>query len=232
MTRTRGTSRSQGRGPARGIVLAWPEQNRLCGQMLGRVPGAAPVLTDGVVTLRAHQPEDADPITEPCNDPDSLRFTTVPRPYGWAEAQDFLDVVGRAWRETSPTSTRCWAISAPGPAGEPAFAGSIDYRPSGQGTAEVGYGLHPAFRGRGLASRALMLVLDHAFGEGTEVMHWRAVVGNWASRKTAWRCGFRVEGTVRGLCPQPGGPPQDGWIGSLLCGDARQPCEPWPEELY
>ena len=30
-------------------------------------------------------------------------------------------------------------------------------------------------------------------------MHWRAYVGNWASRRTAWRCGFRVEGTVRQL---------------------------------
>jgi RimJ/RimL family protein N-acetyltransferase len=197
--------------------------------MLGRIPGLAPVLTDGAVTLRAHQPEDADPIMEQCNDPDSLRFTTIPRPYGWAEAQDFLDMVSRAWRETSPTSTRAWAISVPGPAGEEAFAGSISYRPSGMGTAEVGYGLHPAFRGHGYAAGALMLVLDQAFGPGgIEVMHWRAAVGNWASRKTAWRCGFRVEGTVRGICPQPGGSPRDGWIGSLRCDDARQPGEPWP----
>ena len=224
-------TRSQGRGPARGVVLAWPERDRLCGQMLGHVPGAAPVLTDGVVTLRAHEPDDADPIMEQCNDPDSRRFTPVPRPYGWAEAQDFLDQASSGWREMSPTSNRFWAISVPGPDGELAFAGSIDYTASGMGTAEVGYGLHPAFRGHGFSARALMLVLDHAFADGIEVMHWRAVVGNWASRKTAWRCGFRVEGTVRGLCPQPDGPPQDGWIGSLRRGDARQPCEPWPGGL-
>ena len=57
--------------------------------------------------------------------------------------------------------------------------------------------------------------------------HWRAVVGNWPSRKAAWRCGFRVEGTVRGLCPLPGGA-QDAWIGSLHRDDPRRPCEPWP----
>lgn len=188
------------------------------------------MLTDGVVTLRAHQPEDADLIMEQCNDPDSMRFLPVPRPYGWAEAQDFLEQASKAWREMSLTSTRLWAISVPGPEGEPAFAGSIDYSRSGMGTAEVGYGLHPAFRGRGLSARALLLVLDHAFGDGIEVMHWRAAVGNWASRKTAWRCGFRIEGTVRGLCPQPGGPSQDGWIGSLRRDDPRQPCEPWLPE--
>jgi RimJ/RimL family protein N-acetyltransferase len=76
--------------------------------------------------------------------------------------------------------------------------------------------------------RALNLVLDYAFGrDGIEVMHWRAVVGNWASRKVAWRCGFRVEGTVRRFCALPGGA-QDAWIGSLHRDDPRRPCEPWP----
>jgi hypothetical protein len=49
----------------------------------------------------------------------------------------------------------------------------------------------------------------------------------WPSRKVAWRCGFRVEGTVRGFCPHPGGA-QDAWIGSSHRDDLRRPCEPWP----
>jgi RimJ/RimL family protein N-acetyltransferase len=76
--------------------------------------------------------------------------------------------------------------------------------------------------------RALNLVLDYDFGDdGIEVMHWRAVVGNWPSRRAAWRAGFRLEGTVRLLCPLPGGA-QDGWIASLHRDDPRHPCEPWP----
>ena len=199
---------------------------RFPGLVPARFPGDVPVLSDGTVTLRPHRAQDAAGIIEQCTDPVSLRFTTVPRPYGPRQAQDFLELIRREWDESSPTSARSWAIGlgeAPGP-----FAGSIYYRPAGAGTAEVGYGLHPAARGRGLMARALNLVLDHAFAEdGIEVMHWRAVVGNWPSRRVAWRCGFRVEGTVRRICPMPGGA-QDGWIGSLLRDDPRRPCEPWP----
>ena len=48
--------------------------------------------------------------------------------------------------------------------------------------------------------------------DGIEVMHWRAYVGNWASRRTAWRCGFRVEGTVRRLL-SANGRRYDAWVG-------------------
>src|SRR6476620_8435019 len=46
-------------------------------------PETPPVtlLTDGVVTLRAHSVDDADAIVEQSSDPESLRWTTVPRPY-------------------------------------------------------------------------------------------------------------------------------------------------------
>ena len=198
------------------------------GEMPRRFPDEVPVLTDGTVRLRAHCPQDAAAIVEQCTDPQSMRFTTVPRPYGRRQARQFLDLVGREWQTSSLTSTRSWAIDLrqlpePGP-----FAGSIDYRPTGAGTAEVGFGLHPKARGRGLTVRALDLVLGYAFGEdGIELMHWRAVVGNWPSRRVAWRCGFRMEGTVRGFCPMPGGA-QDAWIGSLHRDDPRRPCEAWP----
>jgi RimJ/RimL family protein N-acetyltransferase len=193
-----------------------------------RFPDDVPVRTDGTVTLRAHGAEDAARIIEQSADPASLRFTTVPRPYGPQQARDFLDMVRREWEESSPVSARFWAVSPGQPPGPMPFAGTIDYHPTGAGTAEVGYGLHPVARGRGMAVRALNLVLDYAFGDDDiEVMHWRAVVGNWPSRRAAWRVGFRLEGTVRLLCPLPGGA-QDGWIGSLRRGDPRQPCEPWP----
>ncbi|MDT7719059.1 MAG: hypothetical protein QOE94_70 [Mycobacterium sp.] len=61
------------------------------------------------------------------------------------------------------------------------FAGSVDLRFDGIGGAEVGFGL-----------------------PGIEVVYWRAQVGNWASRRVAGRCGFRMEGTVRGLLEQRG----------------------------
>jgi RimJ/RimL family protein N-acetyltransferase len=68
-------------------------------------------------------------------------------------------------------------------------------------------------------SRALRPVLAWGFElPGVEVVQWRAQVGNWASRRVACRCGFRIEGTVPGLLEQRG-ERRDSWIGSLRRGD-------------
>ena len=53
-------------------------------------PDDVPVLTDGVVTLRAHRPEDADGVLEQCTDPVSQRWTTVPVPYSLDDARSFV----------------------------------------------------------------------------------------------------------------------------------------------
>src|SRR3954468_22787279 len=48
---------------------------------------AAPTLTDGSVTLRAHRPEDARGAFEQSRDPSSQRWTTVPVPYSMDDAR-------------------------------------------------------------------------------------------------------------------------------------------------
>ena len=60
-------------------------------------PAVVPVLTDGTVTLRAHRRADVDAIVELCNDPEMLRWTTVPRPYRKADALRFLAQVKEQW---------------------------------------------------------------------------------------------------------------------------------------
>ena len=75
------------------------------------------------------------------------------------------------------------------------FAGSVELRFDGIGGAEVGFGLAPWARGKGVMTRALRLVLAWGFGlPGIGVVYWRAQVGNWASRRVAGRCGFRWKG--------------------------------------
>lgn len=189
---------------------------------------AAPVLIDGrSVVLRTHLESDLAAIVEQGNDPDMVRFTTVPRPYRISDAREFLSSAHTAWARPTSTSTRIWAITVVVDGAEQ-FAGSIDYRPTGHGTATVGYGLHPGHPGRGLMAGALGLVIDWAFNnDGQQLLHWRAVVGNWASAKTAWRNGFRLEGRVRGLCVRPDGV-SDGWIATLHRDDPREPASPWP----
>ena len=85
-----------------------------------------------------------------------------------------------------------------------------------------------------MAGRAVALVLDHAFDpQGLDLLRvlWKAHVGNWPSRRVAWRAGFRVEGSLR-LEGLQGGVRRDSWIGTLLRDDPREPAEPWPAELW
>ncbi|MGH3597536.1 MAG: GNAT family N-acetyltransferase [Mycobacterium sp.] len=171
----------------------------------------APELSDGPeLVLRRPLPEDLDDIVAQCQDPEFQRWTTIPVPYGETDAQEFLRRVADGWR----ANVAVFAIVYQG-----RYAGGVDLRLDGVGGAEVGFGLGPWARGKGVMSRALRLALAWGFElPGVDVVHWRAQVGNWPSRRVAERCGFRMDGTVRGLLEQ-GGERRDGWIGSLRRGD-------------
>lgn len=182
----------------------------------------APTLTDGPVTLRGHRPEDVDAVLAQATDEASRRWTTVPVPYSRADAVDWIASRRAAW--ASDTDERTFVVEADG-----RYAGQVGLRPDGEGAADIGYGLAPWARGRGLMSAAVRLALSWAFAEaGLAVVHWRAHVGNWPSRRVAWACGFRIEGTVRGLEVQRG-ERRDAWIGSILPEDEMRPRHPWFE---
>ncbi|HET7303457.1 MAG TPA: GNAT family N-acetyltransferase [Segeticoccus sp.] len=194
--------------------------------MASAFPEVVPVLSDGVVTLRAHHEADVPGIVEQCTDPASVAFTTVPRPYGHTHAHEFIGTqVPGGWADGT---FRAWAVEAKDDDGVPRFAGSVDYRPGEVGTAEIGFGLHPWARGRRVMTRAVRLLLQHAFDHGIDVMHWSAFAGNWPSRRVAWACGFRIEGTVRELLTSPAGR-HDAWVGSLRKGEPMEPQTRWLE---
>lgn len=191
---------------------------------------SAQILTDASrrVVLRGHRALDIPAIVEQCHDTAMIEYTRIPRPYTVEHAHELLDLARTGWAQPSTVSPRFWAITTLDQNGDYAFAGTIDYRPTGHRTAVVGYGLHPAYRGTGLMSVALGLVLDYAFNhDDQDLMSWHAAVGNWASAKTAWRNGFRFEGHVRGLCLRPDGSFSDGWIATLHKDDPRTPTQPW-----
>jgi RimJ/RimL family protein N-acetyltransferase len=171
----------------------------------------APRLTDGPdLMLRLPLPGDVDDIIAHCRDPEFQRWTTVPVPYHESDAQDFLKRVAEGWRG----NVAGFAIEY-----GHRFGGGMDLRFDGVGGAEVGFGLAPWARRKGVMTRALRLVLAWGFElPEIAVVYWRAQVGNWASRRVAIRCGFRMEGTVPDLLEQRG-ERRDGWIGSLRRGE-------------
>lgn len=202
-------------------------------------PACVPVLTDGVVTLRAHRRSDVEAIVEASNDPEMTRWTTIPRPYRKADALRWLAAIQQGWE--TPGGTRHWAVEWT-PEGEnaPRYAGTVDLRPRAGRLAQIGYGLHPAARGEGVMARAVRLACSYAFDEGVgdgpvERVHWGAVVGNFASLRVAWATGFVLHGTI----PRMEGPvyptadgrleARDHWVGSLAPDVPMEPQTPWLE---
>jgi RimJ/RimL family protein N-acetyltransferase len=175
-----------------------------------QLPVAPELIARPDLVLRLPLVEDLDDIVAQCRDPEFQRWTTVPVPYQESDARNFLGRVADGWQ----ANVARFVIEHQG-----RFSGTVDLRFDGLGGAEVGFGLAPWARGKGVMTRSLRLVLAWGFGlPGIDVVYWRAQVGNSASRRVAGRCGFRMEGTVRGLLEQRG-ERRDGWIGSLRRGE-------------
>lgn len=65
--------------------------------------------------------------------------------------------------------------------------------------ADVGYFLGKNFRGRGIMTRALRVLLDIAFDEyGLHRVYLECATDNLPSNAVAQRCGMRLEGNLRG----------------------------------
>ncbi|MEZ0364746.1 GNAT family N-acetyltransferase [Mycobacterium sp. pUA109] len=171
-----------------------------------------PELSDGPdLLLRRYRPMDLGGVMAQCQDPEFQRWTLIPVPYTESDAAEFLSAVAEGWRAGTCAT---WAVVHQG-----RYAGCVDLRLDGVDGAELGFGLGPWARGAGVMTRALRLALAWAFDElNLKVVHWRATVGNWPARGAVARCGFKVEGTVRGLIAQRG-KRRDGWIGSVRRGD-------------
>lgn len=184
-----------------------------------------PVLTDGVVSLRARHRDDIDAITRMARDPDSQAWTTVPAPYSRSDSEQYVDEISPVgWRDQTSYG---WAIDAPDDGGRPRFAGNVDIRAGAR--PDVGFMLHPWARGRGVMTRAVRLATRWAFDVvGMPVVHWETYVGNLASWRVAWACGFSFHGEVPAYSPQRGRL-RDAWLGTLRPTDDGQPRTTWWE---
>jgi RimJ/RimL family protein N-acetyltransferase len=178
--------------------------------------------TDGTVTLRRHELGDVDDMVVMGRDPESARWTSVPVPFGRADAEHWVtEHAPRAWAEGT---AQCWAVEAPDDDGRPRFAGGVDVR-FGE-VPDIGYVLAPWARGRGVMARAVRLATGWAFERGAPVVHWSTHSGNLASWRVAHACGFAFHGE-RPLSVPHRGELRDGWYASLRPGDEPSPRTTW-----
>lgn len=132
------------------------------------------------------------------DDPDVLRFTRVPEPV----PENFATTWVARYEEARREGTReAFAIVEGGEFLGLALAPTIDRETQ---TAELGYVVAPAARGRGVATEALRQLTEWALADGMLRIELLISVGNPASQKVAARCGYVREGVLRNTYVKPG----------------------------
>ena len=153
--------------------------------------------SDGVVLLRPWTRSDAAFMAEASRDPAIERFNG-PAPGSLAEAMSVIERIEERWRsfeaEGDPTGAAFAIVDAA--SGEALGMCGIDDW-SSTDVAQFGYWLAAGARGRGLATRAVILMTTWLFELGAARVFLTIQSENVASAAVARRAGFTFEGTLR-----------------------------------
>ena len=147
----------------------------------------------GGIRLERFGEQHLDSLDPLLGDPETHRFTRIPV----APSPDYPRIWLQRYEEGRRAGTReAFAIvdSEDGALLGLVLSPRIDREAR---TAELGYVLAPAARGRGVATEALRQLTEWAFAEGMLRLELLIGVDNDRSRRVAERCGYRFEGILR-----------------------------------
>ncbi|MFH9348966.1 GNAT family N-acetyltransferase [Kitasatospora sp. NPDC017646] len=160
-------------------------------------------LSDGVITLSPLRPEDA--AAHLAGEDEALVRWLSGGPSTPEGVAAYFRHCREQWETTGPL--RAFGIRAAGEGvdgveGEyGVLAGTVDLRfehsDLAPGQVNVAYGLYPSWRGRGLATRAVLLASGYAARVGAREAVIRVEPENAASAAVAHRAGFRPAGRAR-----------------------------------
>jgi RimJ/RimL family protein N-acetyltransferase len=150
-------------------------------------------LTDGVISLRAPTGADAEAVRDGCQDPDIRRWTSVPERYELEDAQAFIA------RSLERTRTGVGLdLLAFDREGRLAGCFGVPALDRASGTAEIGYWVHVAARGQGIAARGIRLLAGWLVeAQGLRTLELLVHRDNAPSRRAAERAGFSDGGERR-----------------------------------
>lgn len=156
-----------------------------------------PPLSDGVVILRPPDEGDLEVIDQGIHDPDVVRWFGHPV----SSASGVLALNRGRWRDGSPTFAVC---EPDGPCVGHVW---VNMRATDSSSGSVGYWLLPAARGRGLATRAVRLLVPWAVEElGLSQVRLVTERANDRSQRVAEGSGFARIGTEPGRSELDGRP--------------------------
>jgi RimJ/RimL family protein N-acetyltransferase len=156
-----------------------------------REPEQAPVLIGARVRLRPWRAGDVPAIHAACQDAEIQRWTTVPVPYGPADAEDFL---AHRVPEARARGGLAYAVDD---LDDGTLAGSMTLLHVERGIGEIGYWIAPWARRRGLGADALATLASGVFARAlAHRLELQIEPANHASRALAARAGFVEEGLL------------------------------------
>ena len=182
------------------------------------LPLPDPPLTDDTARLREMTEADVPALVAAVQDPLIPRYTRLPSPYGEREAREFL--VEQRRRCEQGTELSLLVVGAE----SDALLGSVGARLDRENArAEIGYWVVREARGRGVASKAVVLLGRWLF-EALDLarLQIHTETENLASQRVAERAGFTREGLLRSYELMEGRP-IDVVMFSALPGDLARP---------
>jgi RimJ/RimL family protein N-acetyltransferase len=163
------------------------------------------MLSDGGVLLRPWSRDDAGFMVEACADPAIRRYNGVldrlgrpAPPLSIVDAEAVIDEFAANWQAFATTETPsgvAFAIVDAKSADLVGCCGVDDW--SKADVAQFGYWIAASARGRGYATRAVILIAQWLFELGAARVFLTIVAENEASVAVAHRAGFVYEGTMR-----------------------------------
>lgn len=146
------------------------------------------------VILRPFEKSDYLDVYNNIQDKKIALYVGTPYPYSEIEAKKFVDVAMKHWI-TNEAKQFAIIDKASGK-----FAGAIGlmFKRKDGPLAEIGYWMGTQFRGNGLMTESVKLLIKHGFEkEGLEKIYGRAYLPNRSSARIFEKLGFLLEGRMR-----------------------------------
>jgi RimJ/RimL family protein N-acetyltransferase len=166
-------------------------------------------LRDGTVCLRIPREDDVTALAEYAMNAGGLEGAWLPIASNTSRDQlarivhDWLC----GWAGTNSHNGPALLLDLDGAA---RFVGHVGFGGCEPGVVELVYGVAPAWRGRGLATRATILVTSWLIKErAARVVELRIAADHAASRRVAEKAGFRLAGPVLQHVPRTGATYED-----------------------
>ena len=154
------------------------------------------------VVLRPPEPGDLAYLREASLDPEIERTLWLPLPYQASEEllHDRLQEYLAGWEGRGAFGATLFAFARK--TGE--LVAALGIRARGDNGAELIYGIAPAWRNRGLATRLVRLVSEWLFAQGLGHIELWIGVDNHASRRVAEKAGFKQIRVARKVVAKTG----------------------------